>query len=103
MPQEIRGDFHGAEIIVGQYTTSNPANCGAGSVATATVTVTGVKTGDRVFVSAVALDDTAGQLGMVCRSAKVTANDTITLYLLNTSASAIDLPALAVDLMIFRK
>lgn len=58
--------------------TLNPASIAAAAQGVETVTVTGAKVGDLVFVNAEALDNRVAVVG-----AKVTATDTVTVYINN--------------------
>jgi hypothetical protein len=78
--------FHGTNIEVGTFTL-DPASVAAAAQGLSTVTVTGAKVGDLVFVNAEALDNR-----IVCTGAKVTAPDTVTVYINNMydSTTAVD-------------
>jgi hypothetical protein len=69
--------FHGSNLEVGTFTL-DPASIAAAAQGVSTVTVTGAKVGDLVFVNAEALDNR-----IVCAGAKVTATDTVSLYINN--------------------
>ena len=66
--------------------TIDPANIGAVSQGTATFTVTGARTGDLVFVVPPATFDPRSALV----GARVTSNDTVTVYINNPSAAGSD-------------
>ena len=68
------------------FTTWDPASINSGAIATTTVTVTGARVGDTCAVGFSSI--TAG--GWII-SGSVTANDTVTVTLLNMTCSAVDL------------
>ena len=76
--------FKGAHVEVGTFSV-NPASIAAGAQGTVALTVTGAKTGDLVFVSAPDLE-----ADLVPAGAKVTAADTVTVYINNPGAGAVD-------------
>lgn len=74
----------GARIEIGSFTL-DPSSINADSQGEEEVTITGAESGDRIFVSCEDLDD-----GLVCAGAKVTDDDTITVYLQNTTEAAVN-------------
>jgi hypothetical protein len=68
---------HGAQVEFGTFTL-DPASVAAASQGVETVTVSGAKVGDLVFVNAEALDNRLAVVG-----AKVTATNTVSVYLNN--------------------
>ena len=67
----------GGNIEFGTFSL-NPASIAAASQGVETVTITGAKTGDLIFVSPEALENR-----VACVGAKVTAADTVSVYLNN--------------------
>ena len=76
--------FEGAHVELGTFSV-NPASIAAGAQGTVAVTVTGAKVGDMLFVNAEALE-----ADLVPAGAKVTATDTVTVYINNPGAGAVD-------------
>lgn len=74
---EIRDAVRAAWIEFGTFTL-DPASIAAASQGIETVTITGAKTGDLVFVNPEALENR-----LIPAGAKVTAADTISVYLNN--------------------
>lgn len=74
---KINDAVRGAWLEFGTFTL-NPASIAAASQGVETVTITGAKTGDLVFVNAEALDNRIAVVG-----AKVTADDTVSVYINN--------------------
>lgn len=64
----------------------NPPSIATNAVGTATATITGLAVGDAVT----AIPPVALELGLVCISAIVTAANTVTLFILNTTGGTID-------------
>jgi hypothetical protein len=77
----------GGNVEYGTFTL-DPASVGADAQGIETVTVAGAKTGDLVFVNGEALP-----LGIALAGAKVTAADTVSLYLNNTKGTSTDVPS----------
>ena len=77
--------------------TIDPASIAANSQGIETFTLTGAKTGDMVFANAQALGASVALVG-----AKVTATDTISLYLNNTidATTAKDIGSTVFDIML---
>jgi hypothetical protein len=76
-----------------RYPSLNFASIAAGGVGTLTVTVLGARAG--VGMQVTVTPPSTLEAGLVLRLAAITADDTVTLALLNTTAGAID-PAAAV-------
>jgi hypothetical protein len=76
----------GGELEFGTFSL-NPASVAAASQGVETVTITGAKVGDLIFVNPEALENR-----FVCVGAKVTAADTVSVYLNNMydSTTAVD-------------
>lgn len=83
---EIRDAVRAAWIEFGTFTL-NPASIAAASQGIETVTITGAKTGDLVFVNPEALENR-----LIPAGAKVTAADTVSVYLNNAydATTAVD-------------
>lgn len=83
---EIRDAVRGAWVEFGTFTL-DPASIAAAAQGTTTVTITGAKTGDLIFVNAEALDNR-----LIPAGAKVTSADTVTVYLNNAydATTAVD-------------
>jgi len=100
MATVVKGQIHdgvnGAWIEFGTFTL-DPASIAAAAQGVETVTITGAKTGDQVFVNAQALP-----LMAIMAGAKVTATDTISLYLNNAydSVTAVDIASKTFDYML---
>ena len=86
MPLKAQSHVSGSWVEYGTFTL-DPASIAAASQGISTVTVTGAKTGDLVFVNAEALDNRIAVVG-----AKVTATDTVSVYINNMydATTAID-------------
>jgi len=82
--QKAFAHLRGANLEFGTLTL-NPASLGDNAQGEYTVTVTGAKAGDLIFVNAEDLD-----VGLAVVGAKVTATDTITIYINNESGGAVD-------------
>lgn len=74
---EIRDAVRGAWIEFGNFTL-DPASIAAASQGVETVTITGAKTGDLIFVNPEAIENR-----LIPAGAKVTATDTVSIYLNN--------------------
>ena len=70
-------NLRGGWIEFGTFTL-DPASIAAAAQGTSTVTISGAKTGDQIFVNAQALDNRIAVVG-----AKITATDTATIYINN--------------------
>ena len=88
MAAEATAHIKGADIEIGTVTSANPASIAADAAGTVALTVTGADTGDIVFVNARALPD-----GLVVQGATVTAANTVTVQLQNTTEAAVDADA----------
>jgi hypothetical protein len=86
MPTKAFSHFTGGDVEFGTFTL-DPASIAAASQGISTVTVTGAKVGDLVFVNAEALENRIAVVG-----AKVTATDTVSVYINNMfdSTTAVD-------------
>ncbi len=71
--------------LAGNVASSNPASINGGATGTCTLTITGAAVGDTVFVHPRAL-----ATGLVVQSYSVTAPNTVTVTLFNTTAAPID-------------
>lgn len=71
-------------IVVGTIAI-DPPSIAAVTVAAVTFTLTGARAGDRILMEPPALNTALGFMG-----ARVTSNDTVTVYIGNLSAGAID-------------
>lgn len=93
---EIVDSVKGATIEYGQETI-NPASIAANAQGIETVTLTGAKTGDIVFVNCQALPASISMAG-----AKVTAANTVSIYFNNTidATTAVDIGSIVVDIML---
>jgi len=87
----------GADIEFGTVTSDNPASIASGAEGTAVLTVTGADTGDIVFVTARALI-----AGLAIAEATVTAADTVSVKLVNTTAGALDDAAASYDYILVK-
>lgn len=76
----------GGRLEVGTVTSSNPAAIAAGAEGSATLTVSGLSTSDKIL----AINANAIETGLVAMGATITGADTITVQILNTSASEVD-------------
>jgi hypothetical protein len=83
---QIRDAVQGAWLEFGTFTL-DPASIAAASQGTTTVTIDGATSGDLIFISPEGLDNKLAPAG-----AKVTAADTVTVYLNNVidSTTAVD-------------
>lgn len=93
---ELTESVKGAWLEFGTFTL-DAASIAAGAQGIETVTVAGVEEGDQVFVNARALPQDA-----VIGGAKVTAADTISVYINNPDAGggAVDMSSLTFDVII---
>lgn len=93
---EIGDAVKGAWVEFGSIAI-DPASVAANSQGIETTAITGVKTGDLVFVNGEALPASAALVG-----GKVTAADVLSLYFNNTidATTAVDIGAIVVDVMI---
>ncbi len=82
----VNYSLKGAWVEYGTFTL-DPASIAAAAQGISTVTVTGAKTGDLIFVSAEALDNK-----LIPAGAKVTGTDTVSVYLNNSydATTAVD-------------
>lgn len=81
----------GGSLEFGTATSADPASINAGAVGDFVLTITGAASGDQVFLTPQGLED-----GLVVESAVVT-TDTVTVKVLNTTASPIDPAAATFD------
>lgn len=95
---EIVDGARGGRVEFGTVTSADPASIAAGAVGTVALTITGVDTTDLVFLNPRALAD-----GLVMVDATVTADDTVTVSLLNTTAGAVDDSASDYDYCLFKR
>lgn len=93
---EIRDGVSGAWIEFGQF-TKDPASIAAAAQGIETETITGANTGDMVFVNM-----QAGPLMSIMCGAKITAADTISIYLNNAydSSTAVDIGSKVFDVVL---
>lgn len=77
MPVKAIGHFHGGNVEFGTFSI-DAASIAAAAQGIETVTVTGAKVGDLVFVNQEVPDNRVGVVG-----AKVTATDTVSVYINN--------------------
>jgi hypothetical protein len=98
MTQVATANFKGADVEVGTITL-NPASINAASQGTVTGTITGAKQGDQIFMTPEALDNKLAFAG-----AKITADNTVTVYLNNVidSTTAVDGASLTWDYMLVK-
>ena len=87
----------GAQLEFGTVTSDNPASIAAGAEGTAVLTIAGAKAADLVFVTGRAL-----LAGLVVCEATVTADNTVSVKLLNTSGGALDDAASDFDYMLVK-
>jgi hypothetical protein len=88
----------GAAVEIGTIAL-NPGSIAAASQGTVTGTITGAKQGDQIFMTPQGLDNKLAFAG-----AKVTADDTVTVYLNNVidSSTAVDGASLTWDYMLVK-
>lgn len=93
---QINDSVMGAWIEFGSISV-DPASIAAAAQGIETCAITGVKTGDLVFVNGEALPTMGALVG-----AKVTANGTVSLYFNNMydATTAVDIGAVVVDIVI---
>jgi hypothetical protein len=93
MAQKAFANFKGADVEVGTVSL-NPGSIAAASQGTVTGTITGAKQGDQVFMTPQGLDNKLAFAG-----AKITADDTVTVYLNNVidATTAVDGASLTWD------
>ncbi len=93
---EILEGVRGAWIEIGTFTL-DPASIAANSQGIETVTIAGLAVGDQCFVNPQAM-----ATSMVCVGCKVTATDTLSVYLNNTidATTAVDGAVKTYDVMI---
>jgi hypothetical protein len=93
---EINDAVKGARLEFGTFTL-DAASIAAAGKGSETVTITGVKTGDLVFINGENLPAM-----LVATGAKVTATDTITVYLNNVydATTAVDAASLTYSILI---
>lgn len=93
---EVVESVKGAWLEFGTFTL-DPASIAAGAQGIETVTISGVEVGDQVFVNPQALEQDIAVVG-----AKVTAADTVSLYINNPDAGggAVNSASLTYDIMI---
>src|ERR687885_2939331 len=79
-------NLRGGWLEAGSFTL-DPASIAAAAQGTTTVTITGAKTGDLIFINPEGLDNR-----LIPAGAKVTATDTVTVYLNNAydATTAVD-------------
>lgn len=96
---EILDSVKGAWIEFGTFTL-DPASIAANAQGIETVTITGVATGDQTFVNPQAM-----ATSMACVGSKVTAADTVSIYLNNTidATTAVDGSEKTYDILIVHK
>ena len=97
MSAEATFNAKGADIEIGTVTSADPASIAADSAGTVALTVTGAATTDIVFVNARALPD-----GVVVQGATVTAANTVTVQLQNTTESAVDADATSFEYLLVK-
>lgn len=96
---ELRSGVLGAWIEFGTFTL-DPASIAAAAQGVETVSITGLATGDQSFVNA-----QAPEAMLVIAGSKVTATDTLTVYLNNAydATTAVNGGSLTYDVMIVHK
>jgi hypothetical protein len=98
MTQKANAYINGAAVEVGTISL-NPGSIAAASQGTVTGTITGAKQGDQIFMTAEGLDNKLAFAG-----AKITADDTVTVYLNNVidSTTAVDGASLTWDYLLVK-
>ena len=88
--------FQGAVIEIGTFTL-DPASIADNSQGIETVTVAGAKVGDLVFINGEALP-----LGAIIAGAKVTATNTVSVYINNETGGALDIGSKTWDYLLVK-
>ena len=90
-------NFAGGNIEIGSLSL-NPASIADNAQGITTGTIEGAEVGDIVFVNPEAM-----ALGVAFVGAKITAEDTVSVYINNESGGAIDLAAMTFDYLLFKR
>ena len=95
---EIFDGVRGGRVEFGTVTSADPASIAAGAVGTVELTIEDADTTDLVFLNPRSLAD-----GLVMVDATITADDTVTVTLLNTSGGAVDDAASDYDYVMLKR